>query len=230
MLCGYLAIVSIFNNRLTMSAWFIILAAFFDALDGKVARFTGSNSYFGQELDSLSDLVSFGLAPSILMYEIYLKAFGWWGIAIGFFPIMCGAFRLARFNIQSSHEDGGHKEKFIGLPIPFYAVAIASYIIFQYDMWGGLKFSPSLIMLTLFLSLLMISHVPYQGFPKLYFTNSFSQNMQTVFYLIIIAGLIFLPRKVMFPAAVFGISQGLFTWAVHLFKDEEEEEEIPDAP
>ena len=85
-------------------------------------------------------------------------------------------------------------------------------------------------MLMVFLSLLMVSHVPYSGFPKLYFTNSFAQNMQTVFYLLIIAGLIFFPRKVMFPAAIFGISQELFTWAAHLFKDEEEEEEIPDSP
>jgi len=224
--CGYLAIITIVDGKLIMGAWLIILAAFFDALDGKVARITRSFSHFGLELDSIADIVSFGVAPSFLMYEIYFQDFGLWGVVLSFIPLFCGAFRLARFNIQTSLENGNRKEGYNGLPIPFYAVVISSYIIFNYDIWEELRFSPSLTMLTIFLSLLMISNVQFESFPRIHFSESVTENLMSVFLLAILVGIVLFPAKVLFPVAFLEVLLRFVLWITQHFRGEEEDEEV----
>ncbi|NOY87847.1 MAG: CDP-diacylglycerol--serine O-phosphatidyltransferase, partial [FCB group bacterium] len=111
--CGFLAILSAFEGHITTASWFIILAGFLDALDGKIARISGSASQFGVELDSLADFLSFGVAPAVLVYSIKLNSLGKWGWIISIVYIMAAAYRLARFNLLADTEE---KKDFVGLP------------------------------------------------------------------------------------------------------------------
>ena len=134
LLCGFLSLLYAVDGRFVPAAWLIIVAWFMDGFDGKVARLTHSASRFGVELDSLADLCSFGLAPTVLILRYRLYALRGWGIALGFLFFACGAIRLARFNVQV---EGFVKKNFCGLPIPAAAWAIASYTLFGEQVWGG---------------------------------------------------------------------------------------------
>jgi CDP-diacylglycerol--serine O-phosphatidyltransferase len=142
---GILAIAYAINDSLTLSllaetkttpfvwpARFIVIAAFMDFMDGFVARATGTTSKFGMEFDSLSDLVSFGMAPALLIYLSVLRYLNVWGLCIMVLYIVCAAIRLARFNVQAQVEEKSH---FMGLPSPAAAGILASYILFS--QWGG---------------------------------------------------------------------------------------------
>ncbi|MCL4279250.1 MAG: CDP-diacylglycerol--serine O-phosphatidyltransferase, partial [Ignavibacteriaceae bacterium] len=121
MFCGFLSIINASEGNYEYSAWLIFVAAVFDALDGLVARLTNSSSELGVELDSLSDVVSFGAAPSFLLYKTFFYSMNTWGILISALPLIAGGFRLARFNIQLV---GFSKSFFLGLPIPSAALTI----------------------------------------------------------------------------------------------------------
>lgn len=123
---GFLALTQIVEGKFEWACWLIFLAAFFDVLDGMMARLTKTSSLFGVELDSLSDIVSFGVAPSLLVYEFGLKEYGVLGLIISSLPAICGAIRLARFNVNF---DGDKKGYFEGLPIPMPAMTIVALIL-----------------------------------------------------------------------------------------------------
>src|SRR4030066_426845 len=128
--CGFLSILSASEGNFNYAAWLIIVAAVFDALDGLVARLTNSSSELGVELDSLSDIISFGCAPSFLIYSTYFHTLEILGIILSSLPLITGGFRLARFNIQLV---GFEKTFFIGLPIPTAALTLASFVLAFYD-------------------------------------------------------------------------------------------------
>ncbi len=145
MVLGILSITFAINDSLTLSlaaetklvpfvfsANLIVIAAFMDFFDGFVARATGTTSRFGMEFDSLSDLVSFGMAPALLIYLSVLRYLPFWGISIAVFYVVCAAIRLARFNVQAQVEEKNH---FMGLPSPAAAGILASYILFSH--WAG---------------------------------------------------------------------------------------------
>jgi CDP-diacylglycerol--serine O-phosphatidyltransferase len=166
LLSGFFSIVLASEGRLEFAAWLIVLAAFFDLLDGMVARIAGGDSRFGVELDSLCDVVSFGVAPSFLLFQFGLKDFPF-GAFIASLPALCGAVRLARFNTLQA---GGEKTNyFTGLPIPAEAGTIVAFILtFEDDRWfsalerGRLSF---LLPLTVLLSALMVSPVRFPALP-----------------------------------------------------------------
>jgi CDP-diacylglycerol--serine O-phosphatidyltransferase len=164
--CGFLSIIFASQGRFNIAAWAIIVAAVFDSLDGIMARMTRSSSQFGVELDSLADVVSFGVAPSFMVYQVYLSTIEPWGILIAALPVVLGAVRLARFNVQLI---GFDKEYFKGLPIPMQAITICAFILqFGYDKISGDSLAGiELIVLVVVLSLLMVSHVKYDTMPKL---------------------------------------------------------------
>ncbi len=164
--CGFQSIVHTAEGNISLASWFIILAAAFDVLDGLMARITRSSSDFGVELDSLSDVVSFGAAPSFLIYRAAFSTMGGMGMLISTMPMMFGAMRLARFNAQLVGYD---KDFFKGLPIPSSAMVIASYFLTFYDMNGGLGLLAAALLMPLIviLSLLMVSSVKYDTFPQL---------------------------------------------------------------
>ena len=126
MFCGFLSIINASQGKFIYSAWLIIIAAIFDGLDGIVARLTNSSSALGVELDSLSDVVSFGAAPAYLIYATELFKLNVFGVIISSLLMIAGGFRLARFNVQLV---GFNKEFFKGLPIPTSALTIATFIL-----------------------------------------------------------------------------------------------------
>ncbi|HES60210.1 MAG TPA: CDP-diacylglycerol--serine O-phosphatidyltransferase, partial [Caldithrix sp.] len=131
---GFLSILNASEGNYHYAAWLIIVAAVFDALDGAVARLTKSSSELGVELDSLSDIVSFGAAPAFLIYQTYLFSYQPLGVLISASLVLAGGFRLARFNVQLV---GFDKNYFSGLPIPISALTISSFILGFYNIPGG---------------------------------------------------------------------------------------------
>lgn len=196
---GFYAVISSSKNDFVTAAWLIILAAIFDAFDGKVARATKSMSRFGVEFDSLADVLSFGLAPSFLIYQVQLNQMGPAGLIISFFPLMFGSIRLARFNVEVS---GPEKVHFRGLPIPAAAATLASFVIFNFNIWGEL-WIPSLILpLAILVSILMVSTLEFDAFPEFNFRSGKRNSINLI---IVLAGVIisvFFPQKAIFPFAV----------------------------
>jgi CDP-diacylglycerol---serine O-phosphatidyltransferase len=165
MFCGFLSIINASQGQYFYAACLILIAAVFDALDGMVARLTHSSSELGVELDSLSDLVSFGAAPAFLIYQTQLIAYNSIGVIISSFLMIAGGFRLARFNVQLV---GFEKTHFRGLPIPSSAITIAAFVITYYQKGIGFQppFSYVTIPLVIILSLLMVSTIKYDSLPK----------------------------------------------------------------
>ncbi|MDP4173833.1 MAG: CDP-diacylglycerol--serine O-phosphatidyltransferase [Bacteroidota bacterium] len=165
MFSGFLSLVYANEGKFIDAAVFIIIGSVFDALDGIMARLTKSSSEFGVELDSLSDLVSFGVAPAFLIYKAHLFQYGAIGIVISSLLMVLGGLRLARFNVQLV---GFDKSYFTGLPIPSSAITIASFILVYYrDGYIIEPFSSFVIPLVIILSLLMVSKIRYETLPKL---------------------------------------------------------------
>ena len=155
---------------------YILGACLFDLLDGRVARLGGYESPFGREFDSLADVVSFGLAPALLVYEIVLKDFPRAGWVFAFVYLLCGTLRLARFNCiaaapKNSQEAKEHSNEFVGFPIPAAAGLIASLTLLMLKLEDGERTIGNwkfvLPALLLFLSFMMFSHVRYPSFKGL---------------------------------------------------------------
>ncbi len=166
LLSGFYAIISAAQGNLEAAAWLIAAAGLLDALDGMMARLVDGQSAFGVELDSLADIVSFGVAPSFLVYQLGLYELGLAGVVVAALPAICGAVRLARFNLTFS----GKKDYFEGLPIPAQAATIVAFIlVFDDESWfeglegGRIKI---LIPMVVVLSVLMISTVRFDALPK----------------------------------------------------------------
>jgi CDP-diacylglycerol--serine O-phosphatidyltransferase len=146
----------------------ILFAAIFDSADGRVARLTKTESDFGLQFDSLADVVSFGVAPAILVYHWALSGFGIFGLIVAFGYTACGAIRLARFNVIAADEDGGAPKHFFGLPIPLAATSIISLVLVQHK--TGIQttgWQPLILIIVCILSVLMISHIRYRTFKNI---------------------------------------------------------------
>lgn len=161
MFCGFYSIIAATQKDFITAAWAIVAAGVFDMLDGRIARLAKATSQFGVEYDSLSDLVSFGVAPGILLYQWALAPYDRLGILASFLFMTCGALRLARFNVNSSKLP---KNYFQGLPIPMAAGMIATFVIFSQSVdWPSLSsFKDTFVLvLTFGLATLMVSTVRF---------------------------------------------------------------------
>ena len=184
---GFYAIVSAIRGAFEPAAIYIIIAVVCDILDGKIARATRTTSKFGMEYDSLADLVSFGLAPCLMMYLWALQPLGRIGWLAAFLFTVCGALRLARFNTQSGTTAGDH---FLGLPIPAAAGMNATIVLIYYKAGPGNDPSAVLMLCVLYLlSFLMVSTVRYKSFkkPELFNRMNFNALVAVVLVLIFIA-------------------------------------------
>ncbi len=163
--CGFYAIIAAIQGRYETGSIAILVGCLFDALDGRIARFTHTNSQFGSEYDSLSDLVTFGVAPGVLAFQWALEPFGRLGWLASFMYVICGALRLARFNVQKNSLEANY---FKGLPIPAAAGFIASLVLFT-SVFGGLPGSRHILIIVLIyiLSFLMVSTINYLSFKEL---------------------------------------------------------------
>jgi CDP-diacylglycerol--serine O-phosphatidyltransferase len=161
---GFFAVLSGFSGGYEIAAIAIFVAMVFDGLDGRVARMTNTQSDFGVQYDSLSDMVSFGIAPAIVVYGWGMQSLGKVGIAAAFVYASCAALRLARFNVQSSVNSG---KFFIGLPSPAAAALIAGFV------WSSQSLQPSWLLscftalLTAVAGLLMVSNFKYPSFKQI---------------------------------------------------------------
>jgi CDP-diacylglycerol--serine O-phosphatidyltransferase len=220
MFCGFVSILSSFDGEPVFAAWMIILAAFFDALDGKVARFAGSASRFGVELDSLADILSFGIAPAVLFYTLDIYPLGKWGWILGFVFVMCGAFRLARFNVQQSKLE--EKLPYMGLPIPTAAITLVAYILFCNEIWGTLRFPKALITMFIAFSGLMVSGIEYETLPKFSFSDR-RNKIKLIYVFVFLVILIINPRLALFPFGLLYILSGVGKGLFGLFHAEEKQ-------
>ena len=159
-----MSVIQSFNGNFELAAWLIVYASLFDAVDGLAARLTNSASAFGVELDSLSDVISFGVAPSILLYNIYFKSFNEFGILAASLIMVFGAIRLARFNVQLS---GFDKDSFSGVPIPMAAITICSYVVYYHNkIFSPVVSGRMITVLAIALPILMVSKFKYDSIPK----------------------------------------------------------------
>jgi CDP-diacylglycerol--serine O-phosphatidyltransferase len=144
---GFLSMLMSVRGNFTLAAWFIVCGIGCDMLDGRIARLTKTTSDFGVQLDSLADLISFGLAPAMMMYELVLKSHpltrGKIGIAIAVLFVLCSALRLAKFNVQAAN--GVVHKTFMGLPTPASAGVNISFVL-SYQLWVQLNDPPELLM------------------------------------------------------------------------------------
>ena len=173
---GFLAIINTMAGDYVVARYIILAAGAFDSVDGKIARLIGISTNFGKEIDSLADMVSFCLAPSILVYSLYTQNMpGISGELIASAPLIMGAIRLARFNTDITSENPAY---FTGLPTPMNALSIASLVLFiEHFKIDNPEYSQPRLLLPLILSLsyLMVSRVHYAKFPIINF-NSGKQN------------------------------------------------------
>lgn len=205
MFCGFYAMVAAIEGKFLAAAYAVIIAGVFDNLDGKIARATHSTSKFGVELDSLADLVSFGVAPGLLMYLWALQPLGRMGWLAGFLFVACGALRLARFNTQVGTVDSRY---FMGLPIPAGAGMNAVTVLFCHKI-GVLPQSYPLVFLIMIyvLSFLMVSTVKYPSFKNagLFRNKNFNVLVAAILVLIFIAAQ---PPIALFLFGVIYVSSG----------------------
>lgn len=163
MACGYASIMFSIAGDFYKGALVLILGAIFDSVDGRVARLTGTESSFGEQFDSLGDLISFGFAPSILFYQRFLVNSGRVGMVMAFVFLLCGALRLARFNANITKVSS---EFFQGLPIPLGALALVGFVLYslEFHFIAEIPYFP--LFFIFFFSVLMISNVPFYSFKK----------------------------------------------------------------
>ncbi|MEA2013847.1 MAG: CDP-diacylglycerol--serine O-phosphatidyltransferase [Thermodesulfobacteriota bacterium] len=196
---GFYSIITSIRGDFPKAAIAIIISCILDGLDGKIARVTNTTSKFGAEYDSLSDLVAFGMAPAVLVYLWALVSFGRYGWLSAFLFVVCGALRLARFNVQIDAVDS---KVFNGLAIPAAAVVIATTVLFFQFLGGKGQFNHvSVLSATVALSLLMVSNIKYYSFKDLDF---FSRKPFMTFVLIIIMLIIIVlePQVMLFVLAL----------------------------
>jgi CDP-diacylglycerol--serine O-phosphatidyltransferase len=164
MFAGFYAIIAVLNGDYVVASWAILAAGVFDGLDGWVARLTQSNTRFGIELDSLSDVIAFGVAPSALLYRWALSPFGRVGWAAVFLFLACGAMRLARYNIQMGSTE---RKFFTGMPIPGAAAFVATTVIFYNEMGWAADRSFLILFITLILSIFMVTTLRFHSLKEI---------------------------------------------------------------
>lgn len=208
--CGIFAIISASRGQFDFAGLLIVLGGVADALDGRVARATGSGSRFGSELDSLVDIVTFGVAPALIMYFAILNRDGWEWL-IPFLYVVCAAIRLARFNVEQA---GRAKRYFHGLPSPAAGLTLATYYwfsqtpLYNQTILGDLPWHFWLRFLMLALAFLMISNVSYPAVPTIGY-KKISEILGSLVVAVTIVGVIVLRKQFYFPALVIYVLYGV---------------------
>ncbi len=180
--CGFVSILLSFKGNFYYGCMILLLGAIFDSVDGRVARMTGTQSQFGEQFDSLSDLISFGMAPAFLCYNRFLIDYGRAGIIVAFIFTLCGALRLARFN---ANIDRVSSNFFQGLPIPSGALCTVGLVLFSTEFDFITKYSPVAMVYIVCIGLLMISNIPFNSFKD---SSIIKKHKKAVFFSMIICG------------------------------------------
>jgi len=168
--CGVYAVVLATDgsipDRFLRAGVAILFGVLFDTMDGRVARMTKTESDFGIQLDSLADVITFGVAPAILVYKWALVPLGIVGVMVAFVFATCGALRLARFNVMAT-KNVKSSPHFVGLPIPLGAAGIVALVLLHHHLGGGpVGMTPAVVLTVLIISALMVSRIRYRTFKK----------------------------------------------------------------
>lgn len=211
---GFYAVVQAMNGRFEVAAIAIFLAMAFDGMDGRVARLTNTQSAFGEQYDSLADMVSFGMAPALVMYVWALQGLGRWGWLAAFVYVVGAALRLARFNINIGVVD---KRFFQGLPSPAAAALMAGFIWVAVDnrlLLGSATIAWLAWLITVYAGVNMVSIAPF------YSGKSFALGRSVPFWviLVVVAGFVFVSSNP--PLVLFGlfVVYGLSGWVVMVWR------------
>lgn len=225
--CGFASIIFGINGDIYKAAMVLILGAIFDSVDGRVARMTGTQSAFGEQFDSMSDVVSFGVAPAMLIWSHFLRDTGRLGLMVSFIFLLCGALRLARFNANIDRVSSNY---FQGLPIPGAAMAIVGFCLLstEFAFLRDVKIIP--ICYTIFFSFLMISNIPFNSFKKSDWVRT--HKKRALFMIFILFALTFVYEQYMIAAIILGyvfasliyfvLNKGKFE-EIFLWKSEDEQ-------
>ena len=207
---GFYAIIAVMSGNFNEAGWAIFIAGILDGLDGRIARLTNTQSAFGAQFDSLSDMVSFGVAPALIMFSWAFEPLGRLGWAASFIYMSCAALRLARFNVQLGTVD---RRFFVGLQSPMAAAVVA------FLPWAGYKYGlevPPMVaylcaILTVFIGFLMISNYSYSSFKELQFKGTVPY-MVFVFVVIMLVVVAQNPHEVLLTMAVAYALSGPIMW------------------
>lgn len=239
---GFYAIVMAINGRFDLAAVGLFWAMVLDSLDGRVARMTHTQSAFGEQMDSLSDMVSFGAAPALISYVWALKSLGRWGWVAAFVYCACAALRLARFNVNTGVVD---KRYFQGLPSPAAAALIAGFVWLMTeagfkgsDVLWGMSISWIMFTLALYAGLTMVTNVPFYSFKEFHMKRSVPFTV-IVLTALVIAGINIDPPIILFCIFVaYGVSgyvvyvwrkaKGVQTSVISISTDEPDERGLHD--
>ncbi|MCL2271979.1 MAG: CDP-diacylglycerol--serine O-phosphatidyltransferase [Treponema sp.] len=221
---GIISITCSINGDFIKAAWFLIGALACDIIDGRIARMTKTTSDFGMQLDSLSDLVSFGVAPAIMMYMLVLENMELIGIAIAVLFVICTALRLARFNVLS--QSGEMHKHFVGLPTPASAGLIISFVLsyqllIREEYSSRYKAIPALMdlmpefldimpVVMVVLSFLMVSNIPYMSFKKMKLTRVRTIELLVIVIVLIILIVVYPQNSIFIIFSVYAVSGLLF--------------------
>jgi CDP-diacylglycerol--serine O-phosphatidyltransferase len=206
--CGFYAVVSSMNGNFTQAAIAIFLAMLLDGMDGRVARMTNTQSAFGEQYDSLADMVSFGVAPALVVFSWVLQDLGRWGWAAAFIYIACAALRLARFNTQIGVVD---KKYFMGLASPAAASIIAATVWVWHDSAPVGIWAAAIALLTAFSGVLMVSNFRYASFKGLNFRGRVPFAFMLLIVLVFASLIIYQQQGVLAIAVIYGLS-GPVAW------------------
>jgi CDP-diacylglycerol--serine O-phosphatidyltransferase len=226
--CGFIAILFSMQQEFEKACFLIILGAVFDSVDGRVARLVGAESSFGEQYDSLSDLITFGMAPSLIYYNKFLIGTGRIGMVVSFFFLLCGALRLARFNANISKVKSDY---FQGMPIPGAATAIIGFI-YVSDIYSDYLYSTYVVVPYLFFyAFLMISNLPFTSFKNSSWVRRHKRATLFLLLVLLIAILSYHEIMLFVVISVYVISCLIYFLThrkkfKHIFDWEEDEEKV----
>jgi len=216
--CGFLSVIQTTAGEYVHAAWLIFMAGVFDALDGRIARAFGKSSDFGLQMDSLGDVISAGLAPALLVYQVHLKKFGIIGLLIAFLPLLFAAFRLARYNLFTM--ESGKSHDYVGMPAPSGAVTLSSLVIFYAETdWQFLL--RLLVVLVPLVSLLMASTVRYDSFPRFSLRERGTNRAKLVILFLTLGLFVVAPQYVLFPFMLLYLIWGPLNAVIAVLRNEE---------
>ncbi len=192
MACGFLSIIFSWRGEFYQASIILVLGSFFDMVDGRVARMTGTESSFGEQFDSLSDLISFGMAPAFMVYNAFFISYGRLGVIISFIFLLAGALRLARFNANLEKVSSDY---FQGLPIPSGAWGIVGYVLWAEQFPFLMENVYIAIPFVVFYAFLLISNIPFASFKSSTWVMEHKKRSLLLIFLLLIA--LFSYEKVM---------------------------------
>ncbi len=204
MLCGYLSVTATLSGSFTAAAWWIVGGGVLDAFDGPLARRLRAESKFGGELDSFSDVITFGVAPSLLFYRTFLMHWGVVGLLLGFLPMMAAALRLARYNVAVRT---GSRDYFCGFTSTANGCLLASFVIFSNALPWHSAYVPMATGLVVVSSILMVSGVPYMTLAK-FAGGGVWKTPQGALWAPVGVSVLLFPEKAFFPAMLTLMLQG----------------------